>query len=154
MALDRYVTRRLRFCAAHRVLGHEKGCQSLHGHNFELFVGCSSRDLDSVGRVIDFKALKTLYQEWVDQYLDHASILCTTDPLCCLLDTVPDQKLYRVDFNPTVENLITHLYVKFEGMLFHYNKQEKCNVVLEYLDLHETENCSIRLCQGRFLYEE
>ena len=50
-------TRRIQFCAGHRVMGHEGKCRNLHGHNYVVFVTAQADELDSVGRVIDFSVL-------------------------------------------------------------------------------------------------
>lgn len=39
-------TRRLQFCAGHRVLGHEGKCARPHGHNYTLFVTAKAVKLD------------------------------------------------------------------------------------------------------------
>ena len=45
-------TRRLTFCAGHRVLGHESKCAHPHGHNYVVYVTAEAEQLDDVGRVM------------------------------------------------------------------------------------------------------
>ncbi|WTM88525.1 6-carboxytetrahydropterin synthase QueD [Halothiobacillus sp. DCM-1] len=46
------------FAAAHRLFGYEGNCARLHGHNWKVIVEVSGQRLDSVGMVLDFKAIK------------------------------------------------------------------------------------------------
>jgi 6-pyruvoyltetrahydropterin/6-carboxytetrahydropterin synthase len=38
-------------------------------------------ELDGIGRVIDFGAIKSIIQDWIDLYWDHNMILNPNDPL-------------------------------------------------------------------------
>ena len=60
-------TRRIQFCAGHRVLGHENKCANAHGHNYVAYISARSNDLDKVGRVIDFSVLKEKIGGWIDE---------------------------------------------------------------------------------------
>ena len=48
------------FSAAHSLRGYRGDCERLHGHNYRVEVAVASRDLDSMGVVIDFRELKQL----------------------------------------------------------------------------------------------
>ena len=61
------VMRRIRFCAGHRLLGHEGKCANFHGHSYSVDfyvspLGEDSSRVDDVGRVIDFAELKIAAQ--------------------------------------------------------------------------------------------
>ena len=67
-------TRRLQFCAGHRVHDHESECRNLHGHNYVVFLTAASTSddpLDKLGRVIDFGVLKEKFGAWIDEWWDH-----------------------------------------------------------------------------------
>ena len=58
------------FSAAH-FLKHYKGkCESLHGHNWKVEAVIQSPSLDQLGMVMDFKNLKKLLNEVIEQF-DH-----------------------------------------------------------------------------------
>ncbi len=61
------------FSAAHRIRGHQGGCQNLHGHNYRLRVQVASESLDALGMVIDFADLKKIVASLVEP-LDHRLI--------------------------------------------------------------------------------
>jgi 6-pyruvoyltetrahydropterin/6-carboxytetrahydropterin synthase len=54
------LTKRVKFEAAHRIPGHPGKCDRLHGHTYLVDIEVSGDDLDSLGILIDFSALKEL----------------------------------------------------------------------------------------------
>ena len=77
-------TRRLTFCAGHRVLGHESKCSNLHGHNYIVEVTAEMNPsngaaVDDIGRVIDFSVLKECVGGWLERHWDHGFIVNTLD---------------------------------------------------------------------------
>ncbi len=82
------------FSAAHRLRGYPGKCERLHGHNWKVEVRVSSRLLDRLGMVKDFKELKALTAQ-VLKDLDH-----------CDLNDHPAFK----DQNPSAENLARYIY--------------------------------------------
>lgn len=59
------------FSAAHRLKDYEGPCERLHGHNWRVRVTVSSEELDDADMVIDFRSLKEILGEVLDEY-DHA----------------------------------------------------------------------------------
>lgn len=128
------VTRKLEFDYGHRVLGHEGKCRHLHGHRGVAEVTVEAPSLDSVGRVIDFGAIKTLVGGWIDRHWDHNFLCHPEDPVavisrCARVDLVPydpdarpDSITGRLQFfggkppyvmrtgNPTAENMAEELF--------------------------------------------
>lgn len=75
------VTKRLRFSAAHRLVGHPGRCASLHGHNYDVEVTVGLHDSEArPPMVIDFSRLKQIVGSLIDD-LDHSSLLAADDPL-------------------------------------------------------------------------
>lgn len=139
MTKEIYCTRKIEFDAAHRVIGHENKCKYLHGHRYVLEVTFSAPNLDSLGRVIDFGELKNIIKEWIDDNLDHTTILSTEDnQLGLAISQLTNQKIYYLGANPTAENIATHLFVDIFPELFK-NHPAKLNQVL----LYETPNCHV-----------
>jgi len=138
-------TRRIQFCAGHRVMGHENKCAHLHGHNYVAFFEAEG-DLDNIGRVIDFSVLKERIGGWIDEYWDHGFILFRDDyDLYKLLNQfqAPQQKMYLLPVNPTAENMAEYLL------------DEVCPAVLKdtgvkvtKVTLWETENCKATATLG------
>jgi 6-pyruvoyltetrahydropterin/6-carboxytetrahydropterin synthase len=64
------VTIRRRFAAAHQLRGYRGKCEDLHGHNWIVEVGVEGTELDDVGLLLDFKALKNHVDDVLEE-LDH-----------------------------------------------------------------------------------
>jgi 6-pyruvoyltetrahydropterin/6-carboxytetrahydropterin synthase len=108
------LVRSLKFCAGHRLLGHEGRCAYLHGHNYRVDVEVEAigggTEVDSVGRVIDFALIKRRLLGWLDDHWDHAFILWTLDEsaLAAVKAATPT-KYFLLPWNPTAENMARYL---------------------------------------------
>jgi 6-pyruvoyltetrahydropterin/6-carboxytetrahydropterin synthase len=134
-------TRRIQFCAGHRVVGHESRCAHLHGHNYVALVTASAEQLDGVGRVIDFSVLKESVGSWIEEYWDHGFVLWIEDGpgqaamASMRLDGIP-QKEYIMPSNPTAENMARFLLFSIGPRVL-----DGTGVRLTKVVLWETENC-------------
>lgn len=61
---------RTHFAAAHRLVNYQGECENLHGHNWNVEVTVTARELDAAGLGIDFKILKRHTKELLGE-LDH-----------------------------------------------------------------------------------
>lgn len=98
------ITKELSFCYGHRLLNYEGKCRHLHGHNAQVEIELQADALDHRGMVHDFTDVKLLLGAWLDNELDHRTILRSDDPLLPLLQA-QGQPLFVMDDNPTAENL-------------------------------------------------
>jgi 6-pyruvoyltetrahydropterin/6-carboxytetrahydropterin synthase len=134
------ITRSFGFDAGHRVLEHESKCRYLHGHRYTAEVTVTARQLDDLGRVVDFGVLKELVGNWIDARWDHNLILNPEDPFAQGLEfhrahgrspfIMPDE--YP---NPTAENMVQVL-ANVVGPLI-----EPYGLTLDSIRLYETPNC-------------
>lgn len=95
------VSVRFEFSSAHRLRNYKGKCENLHGHNWKVEAEVSSRKLDSIGMVIDFKELKMKTNKILDE-LDHT----------CLNDFPYFKKI-----NPTSENIAKYIYDRLKQVL-------------------------------------
>lgn len=85
------IARRMEFDAGHRVLGHEGKCANLHGHRYVAEVSVTpNKDLDKLGRVIDYGVIKAVVGQWIDEFWDHNILLHPEDPLLRIVKEVND----------------------------------------------------------------
>jgi 6-pyruvoyltetrahydropterin/6-carboxytetrahydropterin synthase len=98
------VTKEVRFCYGHRLLGHSGKCRHLHGHNARALIRLESRDLDNLGLVVDFKEIGDYVKSWLDAEIDHNMLLFRADPLLPLLQEA-GERVYPMDENPSAENI-------------------------------------------------
>lgn len=60
------------FEAAHKLnLTYESPCSSLHGHSYLCAVTIQAQSLDKNGMICDFKILKAIIKERIEDRLDH-----------------------------------------------------------------------------------
>lgn len=129
------VTRRLTFCAGHRVLGHEGKCAHPHGHNYVAEITVDGTR-DRVGRVVDFGVLKQVVGSWIDEHWDHAFLICDLDAeLVEWFDAHPQWRAFQLPVNPTAENLAELLLCVSQNLL--HSK----GLAVWRVRLWETENC-------------
>ena len=106
--------RSLRFCAGHRLLGHEGRCAYLHGHNYRVEVEVEAAgggtEVDAVGRVVDFSLIKRRLLGWLDDHWDHAFILWEEDATALAAVRLAEPtKYFLLPWNPTAENMARYL---------------------------------------------
>jgi 6-pyruvoyltetrahydropterin/6-carboxytetrahydropterin synthase len=102
--------RQIRFCAGHRLVGHEGRCQNLHGHNYLVELYVTGDVQDAVGRVMDFSVLKSRFKGWLDEHWDHAFLLWDTDHVALrAIRSVQPHRVFELPYNPTAENMARYL---------------------------------------------
>jgi 6-pyruvoyltetrahydropterin/6-carboxytetrahydropterin synthase len=125
------------FSYGHRVVGHEGKCIYLHGHNGRVHFHCRAHTLDAVGRVIDFSVINARLCQWVEQKWDHRFLMWEQDLLLPHLRKVYPSSIVIVPFNPTAENLATHLLRVIGPM-----QMADTDVTLFKVVFEETRKCS------------
>lgn len=100
-------------------LDYESPCERLHGHSNIVTVFLESKELDSNGMVIDFKKVKKLLKEHIEDKLDHQYLnnLFTFNPTAenlskwvydvlnkALQENELKVRCYKVEFNETAKN--------------------------------------------------
>jgi len=82
------------FAGAHNLKGYEGLCEQLHGHNWKVACTLRSDKLNELGMVIDFKKVKAMLAEILNQF-DHRYL--------------NDLEPFRKE-NPTTENLARYIF--------------------------------------------
>ena len=82
------------FAAGHALRNYHGKCENVHGHNYRCQVTMEGEQLDDVGLLVDFVALKKVVQSVIDR-LDHQ----------WLNDFPPFDVL-----NPSAENIAKYIY--------------------------------------------
>ena len=139
--------KKFEFCCAHRLIGHEGKCKNLHGHNYTLEVCLKSKvgTLDQLGRVIDFSDVNKKISHWLNEKLDHNTIVYIKDEklreMLGFLDQ--DKKPYVLESNTTCENLATHLMDEvFQGFF------ESENLLIQQITLYESKSNKVTVRVG------
>ena len=136
-------------CYAHRLLNHEGKCSRLHGHNAKITVcidGPINKDeiSSSHGMVIDFGDLDNTIGKWLNEHLDHRTVLEISDPIIPILqDTGDESSLIVLDGPPTAELLATLVFKKvqeFQGKLTNitvtfWETSKACAIISDVTDV-------------------
>ena len=146
----RTITRKLSWCAGHRVMGHQGKCRHLHGHEYTAEVTVAAPELDGLGMVIDFSVLKEKVGDWIDRCWDHNMMLHPDDPLVDLYkcSAEPDSVVHYAaevfagkapyimkSGNPTAENIACELFHKATELL------TGTGITVLRVKVQETPNC-------------
>ena len=131
-------TRKIEFDAGHRLMNHESKCRYVHGHRYIIEATFTAPELDRVGRVIDFAAIKEKLWNWIENNWDHTIILYKQDKeLGDAIENHTGQKIYYMPTNPTAENMADYLLNAICPKLFNNEQDLTCT----RLRLWETPNC-------------
>ena len=100
----------------HRVLHHRSICRGLHGHRYKVEI-CVSGDLVSKsgaseeGMVIDFSDIKKIFNQFIQEKLDHAFMVWEKDEeLIRFFKQSKGHKPVIVPFTPTAENVSKYIF--------------------------------------------
>jgi 6-pyruvoyltetrahydropterin/6-carboxytetrahydropterin synthase len=91
-------------------------CRQLHGHNAKVVITVASPDLDDLGMVTDFSAMRRHIGDWIERTLDHRMILHKDDPYVPILRGQGDP-VVTLESHPSTENLAKFIFdfVESEG---------------------------------------
>ncbi|MGA2113442.1 MAG: 6-carboxytetrahydropterin synthase QueD [Bryobacteraceae bacterium] len=109
------------FSAGHALRNYHGKCENVHGHNYRCQVNLAGEELDEIGLLVDFVALKKTVHAVLDR-LDHQ----------WLNDLPPFDKL-----NPSAENIARHIHDEVESDL-----PLPSGVRIQFVKLWETDTCS------------
>lgn len=120
----------IEFEAAHRLYDtatYSEECRNnIHGHSYKVTFVVGG-ELNEAGMVIDFKLLKKIIREKIEQPYDHCCILRASDPLCN--DMLKEcKKVHIVAENPTAE-WMSKVYFDMVNQALKENGITNCRVL-------------------------
>lgn len=149
--VKQFITRKGKFDAGHRVVYERFKCNNLHGHEYHYELTFSYEVPKGIGYAIDFKEIKRIGCQWIDDVLDHAFICNPKDHDVVGLCKHISSKKYLMKLvdedgfcNPTAENIAKELFFAVSILL---NRTDDTKLTLTNIKLHETVNCFVE-CQG------
>lgn len=127
------------FEAAHRlydVATYSEECRNnIHGHSYKVTVVVGREDVNDAGMVVDFKLLKKVVGEQIEEKYDHSCILVAEDPIAEVIYN-NCKKVHIIDANPTAEWMASYFADVLKDHLSVIDSELK---VLE-VRVQETEN--------------
>lgn len=136
------ITRVFEFDSAHRIMNERVKCFNLHGHRFKLEVTVEYSEQKALGYALDFKEVKRMIGDWIDEYLDHACIINPDDRDLLEVCLRNNWKVYVMgmgdnDVNPSAENIASELLFISKQLLLDVSQ----NIKVSKVKLYETPNC-------------
>lgn len=133
------VKTKVSFEAAHRLYNvdtYSSECRdNLHGHSYKVEVLVCVNDLNDSGMVIDFKLLKKIIKDVIEDKYDHSCILRNNDPIAKVIQE-NCKKVILVDNSPTAEWMAKEFYDAIQAKIHIYSFD--ANVIS--VAVQETEN--------------
>lgn len=135
------ITRSCTFDSGHRVMNERMKCFNLHGHTYKLELELEFNEMKAIGYAIDFKEIKRVGLQWVDDYFDHGMILNPKDEASIALCVALKSKMWLMSLNgdeycnPTVENIAKELCLAMSMLL------DSPMIKVSSVKLWETPNC-------------
>ena len=109
------------FSSGHHLRNYPGNCEKPHGHNWKVEVTVRATQLDELGMAIDFRTLKTVVKEVIDD-LDHRDL--------------NEHPSFR-DKNPSSENIARFIFESLKQSLTTDRYRTHSVTVLE------TDNCGV-----------
>lgn len=143
------IVRKGSFDSGHRVMNECMKCFNIHGHTYLYEIEFMFTSMESIGYAIDFKEIKRVACQWIDDILDHGMLLNPRDT--ALIETTRQlgSKLWLMSLagpgqycNPTVENIAKELFLAMELLFTDYP-----SLSIHKVTLHETPSC-YTVCQA------
>lgn len=139
-----FVTRKIDIDIAHRVMREAIKCYNNHGHRYNIFLTFSFEQSEDIGYAIDFKEIKRVYCQWIDDMFDHGAIYNPHDTDFIAPCVKHGTKLWLMSLNgvgafcnPSVENVAKEMFIAIDYMA----KNKKEHIYLHKIDVWETGNC-------------
>ena len=138
-----YITRKGTFDSGHRVMNEKMKCFNMHGHTYLYELEFEFNEMEEIGYAIDFKEIKRIGCQWIDDYLDHGMIVNPKDEHVIQAALATGSKIWYMSLNgkgeycnPSVENVAKEIFIAM-SQLFRDYKNLKINKII----LYETPNC-------------
>jgi len=144
-----YISRKGNFDSGHRVMNEFMKCFNIHGHTYLYELTFSFENMEEIGYAIDFKEIKRVFCQWIDDILDHGMLLNAKDEL--LIKTTKDYgtKLWLMSLNgkgeycnPSVENIAKEVFLAMEILSNTLYANTPTGLKIHKVQIYETPNCS------------
>lgn len=150
------ISRKCTFDSGHRVMNERMKCFNVHGHTYTCILKFTFLSSEEIGYAIDFKEIKRVGLQWIDDYLDHGMILNPNDTNLILTTRRLNSKLWLMSLNgkdkycnPSAENISKEIFLAMEILFARYRDLE-----IHEVELYETPNCSVSCFKESISVEE
>lgn len=128
----------------HRVMNEKFKCFNVHGHTYLYELEFECAQMDQIGYTIDFKEIKRIAMQWIDDHLDHAAILNPDDTDMQSVCVKLKSKMWIMRLNgagycnPTVENIAKEVFLAVQYLMIPFIPK---GLSMKSVTIYETPNC-------------
>lgn len=140
---QQFITRKGSFDSGHRVMNESMRCFNIHGHTYIYELEFEFNEMEAIGYAIDFKEIKRVGCQWIDDMLDHGMILNPEDTKLISTTKELGSKLWLMSLNgegkycnPSAENIAKEIFLAMDILFDSYD-----NLRIHKITLWETPNC-------------
>jgi 6-pyruvoyltetrahydropterin/6-carboxytetrahydropterin synthase len=143
-----YISRKGNFDSGHRVMNEFMKCYNIHGHTYLYELTFSFENMEEIGYAIDFKEIKRVFCQWIDDIMDHGMILNPHDTK--LIETTREYgtKLWLMSLNgegeycnPSVENIAKEVFLAMAVLSQTLYGYAPTGLKIHNVKIYETPNC-------------
>ena len=138
-----YITRKGTFDSGHRVMNERMKCFNMHGHTYLYELEFEFNEMEEIGYAIDFKEIKRVGCQWIDDILDHGFIVNPKDEAVIAACKATTSKIWYMSLNgkgeycnPSAENIAKEMFLAMTVLFQSYK-----NLRIHKITLFETPNC-------------
>ena len=148
MSKIQYISRKGNFDSGHRVMNEFMKCYNIHGHTYLYELTFSFENMEEIGYAIDFKEIKRVFCQWIDDILDHGMLLNPHDTK--LIETTREYgtKLWLMSLNgkgeycnPSVENITKEVFLAMDILSDTLYGKFQTGLRIHNIKIYETPNC-------------
>lgn len=148
MKTKQFISRKGNFDSGHRVMNEAMKCFNIHGHTYLYELTFSFENMEEIGYAIDFKEIKRVFCQWIDDILDHGMILNPHDTK--LIETTREYKtkLWLMSLNgegnycnPSVENIAKEIFIAMALLSKTLYENSPIGLEIYKIKIYETPNC-------------
>lgn len=151
-----YITRKCTFDSGHRVMNERMKCFNMHGHTYICHLKFKFTEMEEIGYAIDFKEIKRVGCQFIDDYLDHGFIVNPKDNAVIQACEATGSKIWYMCLNgegeycnPSVENIAKEIFLSMNSLFRNYP-----NLSISRVKLYETPNCYTVCRKKSISYQE
>ena len=144
-----FIRQKTNLDCGHRVMNERMKCFHLHGHTYLTDLTFSFENSEEIGYAIDFKEIKRVFVQFLQDYMDHGSIFNPHDDVFINAVKEAGTKLWLMSLNgygeycnPSVENIAKEVFLSMEIIASVLYPDEKKGLKIHVVTIYETPNCS------------
>ena len=142
------ITRKGNFDSGHRVMNEQYKCFLPHGHTYNYELTFSFIHPEEIGYAIDFKEIKRVFCEFIEEYLDHGMILNPKDKILIKATQDLGGKIWLMSLNgdgeycnPSVENIAKEIFISMDILCRILYGDSETGLKIHQIKIFETPNC-------------